>query len=135
MNRDDIDKSSVLCAPSSTNPVTVWMVGLVKNAWFISYAGKPFPQVTIYIRPLKETAFDRARTLIKQLSSPKIGMYCLRSVIVHYYLRSFVEGVDESWGSIRASKWQTVRGSGEDAKVVSGYCSSLGLRLLWSCMN
>lgn len=77
------DTEKYLC-DNNNRKLTVWVVGVVKSAWFATGAGEPVPRVSVSVRPVRSTDLDALHQLVGR-SQPMPGTYFLH--YVHYHSR------------------------------------------------
>jgi hypothetical protein len=68
--RINVDMSDTLCRASSNRPVTLWVVGKVRQTYFKDREGTPYNQVAIHVEPYNKDTLESAGALLRRLSNP-----------------------------------------------------------------
>ncbi|KAF8439782.1 hypothetical protein L210DRAFT_867482 [Boletus edulis BED1] len=96
------DHRSQLCNPVTNEPIQIWTVGHVASSWF-QRNGEPERYASLTVIPLSESVGRQTMRLLNGLATPPI------------------EVIDDSAYSVRAIKWQSLKGSDEPVLFNAAY--------------
>jgi hypothetical protein len=68
--RVGVDMSDTLCRASSNRPITLWVVGKVRQIYFKDRSGTPHSQVAMHVEPFGEDTLSIAGATLRRLSKP-----------------------------------------------------------------